>query len=248
MSNTRFRATEWPDFERRKVFFARGPAQVETTVLFARCNATRADDISEADVAVFLGGVDVDPVYYGEKPIDGVTFNTKRDNDELKLFEDCVSRKIPMFGICRGMQVLSVFNGAKLWQHVDNHAGTPHDIVDLQDRVIVNANSFHHQMVRPAKGMTIVATTANPVSSVYRNQNMRLHNKGDEMPCPELEAIAFEDTMCFGVQGHPEWSDINYAVWCMSKLHSYLRKWELRLQIKYQDTLQRAVTAGKEMK
>src|SRR3712207_9188998 len=55
------------------------------------------------DGLLLSGGSDLDPGYYGEKPVPelGVTI-PERDEFEMALLEHALRRKIPILGICRG--------------------------------------------------------------------------------------------------------------------------------------------------
>ena len=71
----------------------------------------------DIDLIVFTGGEDVNPQYYGEQLGKYTHINSNRDNKEV----DCFNRfrnVVPMLGICRGNQLLTVLNGGKVIQHV----------------------------------------------------------------------------------------------------------------------------------
>ncbi|MCA1688762.1 MAG: gamma-glutamyl-gamma-aminobutyrate hydrolase family protein, partial [Actinobacteria bacterium] len=69
------------------------------------------------DGLLLSGGSDLDPGYYGEEPVPqlGVTI-PERDAFEMALLEHALRRKMPILGICRGMQVLNVALGGTLYQ------------------------------------------------------------------------------------------------------------------------------------
>jgi putative glutamine amidotransferase len=77
-------------------------------------------------LAARLGGVllpgsasDVDPQLYGREPrqkLGGV--HPLRDATDLLLLEACEERRIPVFGICYGMQILNVSRGGTLIQDI----------------------------------------------------------------------------------------------------------------------------------
>ena len=76
------------------------------------------------DGLLLSGGSDLDPDYYGEEcaPELGVTV-PERDAFEMVLVRLALGRGIPIFGICRGMQVLNVALGGTLYQ--DRHVVGP---------------------------------------------------------------------------------------------------------------------------
>jgi putative glutamine amidotransferase len=78
-----------------------------------------AGDLAAATAALVLcGGSDVDPRRYGEEPLPGagVEVAPERDALEWELLAAARERRSPVWGICRGFQVLNVFFGGSLWQ------------------------------------------------------------------------------------------------------------------------------------
>jgi putative glutamine amidotransferase len=73
--------------------------------------------IGGLDGLLLSGGSDLDPFYYGEEPLPelGPTI-PERDAFEVALLEAALARGIPVFGICRGLQVLNVVLGGTLYQ------------------------------------------------------------------------------------------------------------------------------------
>lgn len=106
-----------------------------------------------ADLAVFTGGEDVTPSYYGAEAHPTTYNNRVRDNSESKVSAFFLAREIPMVGICRGAQFLCVMNGGSLYQDVDRHAiSGEHELsyVDEKGQArTYHVTSTHHQMQNP---------------------------------------------------------------------------------------------------
>ena len=130
--------------------------------------------IDETVAVVFTGGVDIDPKLYGETPGNHThTPNTPRDVFESKLFDLAHARKLPILGICRGMQFVNVKLGGKLKQHIgDTHTRDEkrkdriHKVKLRKDSRfaalfksdVIEVNSAHHQSVDPkhlGKGLKV---------------------------------------------------------------------------------------------
>ncbi len=79
--------------------------------------------VARLDGLVIAGGPDVDPVRYGaeREPRTGPPA-PERDAWELALIEAALAARLPLLGICRGMQLLNVALGGTLVQHIDGHA------------------------------------------------------------------------------------------------------------------------------
>jgi putative glutamine amidotransferase len=113
------------------------------------------------DGLILSGGGDVDPGYFGQE-LAGAELSSidpRRDELELGLAQAALARDLPIFGICRGCQVLNVAAGGQMIQHLDGHrspdAGptrfhpvqvapesTLHAIVRADEFTV---NTFHHQ-------------------------------------------------------------------------------------------------------
>jgi len=123
------------------------------------------DAVPEAfDALCLTGGGDIEPARYGE-PAAAETddVDPARDALELGLLRDALDRDIPVFGICRGFQLINVAKGGSLLQHVDGHSRSfgalhSHEAVPAAGSLLAGAtsdrahvvNSSHHQAVTDA--------------------------------------------------------------------------------------------------
>jgi len=188
--------------------------------LFARAGCTRAERIEDAELIVFLGGEDVDPSLYGERPLNCTYFNTKRDAVEIDVFTKALSLGIPMFGICRGMQFLHVMDGGKLWQDVRNHTST-HNIID-NDGNIIRASSMHHQMcIENDTCFPLAYAEEKGHGHTYKAASKTLMSP-DEL---DLEAAVYPNIKAIAVQGHPEVGGYpEYSSWCLTQIKDFLEE------------------------
>jgi putative glutamine amidotransferase len=166
------------------------------------------------DGLLLTGGDDVAPTRYGETPHPS-TKNAEagRDEFEIALVKAARARKLPLFAICRGIQVLNVACGGTLVQDIPsevhgalNHSLTipPHESYALAHEVWLEkasllsklladrlngaeeceVNSRHHQAVKSvAQGFTVTATAPDGVIEAIEDPSARF---------------------CLGVQWHPE--------------------------------------------
>lgn len=112
------------------------------------------------DGLLLPGGGDLHPRYYGQELRDCRGLDEARDAAEWELMTRFTRTGRPILGVCRGMQVLNVFFGGTLRQHVEGHGALP----DGRDRVHetraaegslfacwwgdrFRVNSCHHQAV-----------------------------------------------------------------------------------------------------
>ena len=114
------------------------------------------------DGFLFCGGDDIDPKYYGEEksPLI-VNICSKRDEFECALFKAAYKTGKPILGICRGLQVINVFLGGSLHQHINGHRQKEardvftHSVKLCEGEMLqkmlveekIKVNSFHHQII-----------------------------------------------------------------------------------------------------
>ncbi|MBR6677584.1 MAG: gamma-glutamyl-gamma-aminobutyrate hydrolase family protein [Oscillospiraceae bacterium] len=81
-------------------------------------------DCSDTCGALLLpGGGDIHPKYYDAAVEDCRGLDEERDAAEWELMTRFTRSGRPILGVCRGMQVLNVFFGGTLRQHVEGHGG-----------------------------------------------------------------------------------------------------------------------------
>ncbi len=131
-----------------------------------------ADAVKELQTCqglVVTGGADVYPSLYGREK-DATRcgpFDRKRDGVEMSLLKAALEKKMPIFAICRGAQILNVLQGGSLIidipsdypttvQHtLQNPEGARHDILIEKKSMLFKlmntesclVNSYHHQAV-----------------------------------------------------------------------------------------------------
>lgn len=216
---------EMPSFEGWKAFVLPGAFYGQCVALFAKAGFERAVSVEEADVVVFIGGVDVNPELYGERAIAQTQMpSPARDNLEIEVYKKCIELGKPMYGICRGAQFLHAMNDGTLWQHVEGHAGPDHYIYDTEDDCLVMATSLHHQMLALNDRIDVLAVCKDQISRKFHSADMvlDLDREGSNASVEiEIEAGIYWDTRCFFVQGHPEVGSEEYQSWAMTKFWEF---------------------------
>ena len=143
------------------------------------------------DGLLMTGGGDVAPERYGAVRLPSDEVDETRDAEEFGLAEAFLERGKPVFGFCRGIQLLNVYFGGTLRQQVDHHAeNARHEVRTLpgsrMERLFggrFETNSWHHQAVgEAAPGLTATAWASDGV----------------------IEAVEHERLPVFAVQWHPE--------------------------------------------
>lgn len=121
---------------------------------------------------LFTGGHDVDPALYGAPKSERCgPANHDRDVLEQRIFEHALKTDKPVFGICRGIQLINVLCGGTLYQDlpaeykgtkvVEHHMQPPYDVPCHQVEIVkgtplestlnkltLRVNSYHHQAIK----------------------------------------------------------------------------------------------------
>lgn len=159
------------------------------------------EELAELDGLVLTGGTDLDPAAWGEDALGtDMTPDPARDAFETALYRTARRVGVPVLGICRGLQIITIAEGGRLHRHlpedVPDHptTGLAPTAVDVEidaasDLALALGTSarvtaFHHQGVREVRGdLRIVARHASGLP---------------------LAVEAASGTGVIGVQWHPE--------------------------------------------
>lgn len=162
--------------------------------------------IEKMDGLLLTGGYDIAPKFFGETlhPLLGVV-TEERDILEMALVEKCLQKKIPIFGICRGLQLLNVYFGGTLYQHVEASVNTPILHMQKENRKVTT----HHVSVKKESTFySIVKKDRISVNSMHHQAIKKLGKNLNAVAMADdglIEAIEFQgDSFCMAVQWHPE--------------------------------------------
>ena len=153
--------------------------------------------LDRVDGVCLPGGPDVQPSAYGAEPHPELGPTEPRvDAVELALVRAADHRKLPILGICRGMQLLNVARGGTLHQHLPDvvgngidhrqpdHWSTPTHRIETAPQSRLRAtlggpslevNSFHHQAIQKlGKGLVATAWAQDGTIEAVENPSDRL--------------------------------------------------------------------------
>jgi putative glutamine amidotransferase len=180
-----------------------------TPVLITPAHSKQSIDaiLSSCGGLILSGGEDVDPARYGAAPSPALgSVMPERDEMEFHALGSALARDLPVFAICRGLQVLNVHLGGTLYQDlaseqppgdITHQQRTPwstkaHDVRVDADSMLCeivgtdhfSINSFHHQAIsQVAPSLRVVARAEDGL----------------------VEAVESRDhAWVLGVQWHPE--------------------------------------------
>ena len=164
--------------------------------------------VKQLDGLILSGGGDIDPRFLEEDLIPELSpIDSYRDTYDFTLLRLAFCRQLPVFGICRGHQLINVAFGGTLYQDINTQFSSealqhnqtePRDcathtvqIIDktsrlsliMQGRDTIQVNSFHHQAIKKV-APEFIATALSPDGLI--------------------EAMEHLEYPIFGVQWHPE--------------------------------------------
>jgi len=170
-------------------------------------------DVEEAlgqlDGLMLSGGGDIDPARYGAQPAPQTTsVREERDTAEFALFAAALARRLPVLGICRGLQIINVARGGRLHQHLpavvghDGHAPVP--------------GAFGTHPVRVTPGSRLAGILGRDDADVPTHHHQAVDRLGDGLTATAwasdgtieaFELDAGESPFVLAVQWHPEAGD-----------------------------------------
>jgi putative glutamine amidotransferase len=169
------------------------------------------DYLKNIDGLVLQGGADMSPLSYKGDFLDKEKWpgDKYRDDFEYKLLTYAVMLKIPILGICRGIQVINAYFGGTLYQDIPTETRTS---VVHANRPIYDEN--HHDIEIVGEGY---------LKRFYQGKHkiVSIHHQAikDVAPGFDVEAVSSEDGIVeaiswnnmneqyiLGVQWHPEFA------------------------------------------
>lgn len=167
-----------------------------------------AELLDSIDGLLLSGGGDILPARFGEEtlPECGAP-DAQRDAFELDITPMAIERHMPVFGVCRGIQVLNVALGGTLYQDIQTQCGLlrgshyqpmpyhvpVHEVFLAEDGFVSDligvqsmmTNSMHHQSIKDvAPSLKVEGKTADGIIEIVSGK---------------------ENDGIFGVQFHPEY-------------------------------------------
>ena len=155
-------------------------------------------EAAACDMLILPGGGDITPAFYGEEIDGSFSIDTELDVLQLQALEYAVQQKMPVLGICKGMQLINVDMGGTMVQ----------DISTPQIHRSPNGDQYHNTHIKKGSFLWELYGEEAVVNSAH-HQCVKQLGKG-LVPiqwCPEdniLEAFVHESLPIVGVQWHPE--------------------------------------------
>ncbi|OGW80635.1 MAG: hypothetical protein A3G33_09890 [Omnitrophica bacterium RIFCSPLOWO2_12_FULL_44_17] len=157
--------------------------------------------LEHIDGLVIIGGADIHPSFYHEKPSRKTNpIYRGRTHFEIQLYHAARKKKLPIMGICYGMQLINVIHGGSLIQDIPS-----------ETKKTRNHRSIHH----PLHTVNVIPNSL--CHQIFRRKSFPVyssHHQAIKRPGNGLKVTAFADdgipeaiegpSHVFAVQWHPE--------------------------------------------
>ncbi|MDR2384586.1 MAG: gamma-glutamyl-gamma-aminobutyrate hydrolase family protein [Tannerella sp.] len=166
--------------------------------------------VKKLDGLILSGGADIDPRFYEEKPVSELgEVDSYRDIYDFELLRIAFNYQLPVFGICRGHQVINVAFGGSLYQ--DIHAQFSVEALKHSQEEARDAASHSIKLVDISSKLRTALKTKNGITLPVNS----FHHQAVKNIAPEFietaisadglnEAIEHSEYSVFSVQWHPE--------------------------------------------
>lgn len=190
-------------------------------LLAAGAQPNEIDEVTAADRAatldgqydgmLFSGGEDVDPDLYGErKHHESVHVERERDEFELALLNSAIDHRLPILGICRGIQLINVRFGGTLYQDLKTDIGISQELKSEHKQIGSRSDATHGVTItEPDSKLGEVLQGSCRVNSLHHQAIKHIGRGLKKTAYSEdglVEAVEAADEYPFlvAVQWHPE--------------------------------------------
>jgi putative glutamine amidotransferase len=158
---------------------------------------------SGAKGVIIGGGDDIEPKHYGLTGDAGAQYDPARDALEIKILNQALACDIPIFGICRGSQLINVVLGGSLYQDIRS-----------QRKLTPNRNSvFPIKQARVSAGSLLESILECSSIGINSLHNQAIDRLADSLKVSARDADNFVQAIehkdgsrhIIGVQWHPEY-------------------------------------------
>lgn len=169
--------------------------------LGAQPEAVEADcDPANYDGLLLPGGEDVSPQFYHQENIACEDCDPALDALQLAVLDAFVRAGKPVFGICRGHQLLNVYFGGTLIQNIHSRARHARDAGSNQDKVHASA-AVPGELIDRLYGRELYTNSSHHQAVDVLGAGLRVVQRSDD---GFIEAMVHESLPIFSVQWHPE--------------------------------------------
>jgi putative glutamine amidotransferase len=176
------------------------------------------------DGVLLPGGLDVDPAAYAERPREGLgDVDFELDELELALARAAFERRLPLFGVCRGQQVVNVALGGTLYQDLKRDGAT--ELSHASPKELGRDCVAHEIEVTPGSHLRAALGAARLGVNSHHHQAVRRIAPGLRVTAVSprdgiVEGLESDDGLVLTVQCHPE--EMTAHLWARSLFSAFV--------------------------
>ncbi len=172
-----------------------------------------ATQMEGLDAVLFVGGGDIAAKWFGAEPSPYAKApNERRDAFEFLVLEQAVEKRLPVFGICRGLQLINIFFGGTIYQDLPKEYPTQeppynHPLIN-HSRPDAEWEGVHDiEIATTSRLYQVLQTVTATVNSTHHQAIAKLGNTlsvSARSADGVIEAIESDSYPIAAVQFHPE--------------------------------------------
>ena len=142
--------------------------------------------IDQIDGLLLPGGGDIDPDIYGEERHPKTQFvNRAKDEFEMSLFRKAMEKDMPVFGICRGIQIMNVEMDGSLYQHIPDQIGE-HLTYEISEK---SDDLWHSIKIQPSDQFCQITDESSAEVTSSHHQAVKVIGEGFEITAQSEDGI-----------------------------------------------------------
>ena len=163
----------------------------------------------QMDGLLITGGIDVDPLTFSTKKHPSIEkTDPLRDAMELFYLKQAQKKKIPIVGICRGMQMINLLMGGTLYPHIlemDLAFEHPRSLLPT-NTLTINPKSHLHKILK-TDTLKVNALHHQTVDNLGKELRVSAKDTNDLVQAIE----STEENFILGLQWHPEFMPYHWS-------------------------------------
>jgi putative glutamine amidotransferase len=173
--------------------------------------------VEMADAVILQGGNDISPEFYNQPNYFATGTARFRDLFELEIIKQSLQKKIPILGICRGMQLLNVYFKGNLHQDLPAGKWQKHSFTNSEDlekqRLIFSKNK--HRLIQIQKGGILAKIFKEEKIWINSFHHQEISKLGKSLKVEAIaedgiiEAFSNQDKKILAIEWHLEMEPVN---------------------------------------